>query len=314
MAEPEPASPVSSMVARSVDEFDEAVSESFVPLKVSGGKSGFRGLIRGAGVDGVHITDLRASAHSVERTPDLIAEQDSSYYKVSMLLSGSGILVQDNREALLRPGDFAVYDTGRPYSLEFDASFRTVVLMYPKYLMNVPMMDQITAVLISGQRGPGGIVSPFLAQLAMNLEQVDGSTGARLTSSAVELMGTVFTHELGLADEAMHPHKVLMQRILAHIDKNLALPKLGPASIAATHFISTRHLHALFQEYQDMTVSAWIRSRRLERCRRDLVDPVLANRPLAAIAARWGFVDPAHFSRVFKATYGVSPREFRSAH
>ncbi|MFJ9520782.1 AraC family transcriptional regulator [Kitasatospora sp. NPDC101801] len=30
------------------------------------------------------------------------------------------------------------------------------------------------------------------------------------------------------------------------------------------------------------------------------------------VARRWGFVNPAHFSRVFRAAYGVSPREWRA--
>ena len=31
------------------------------------------------------------------------------------------------------------------------------------------------------------------------------------------------------------------------------------------------------------------------------------------VGARWGFADPAHFSRVFKAAYGMPPGVFRSA-
>ena len=59
-------------------------------------------------------------------------------------------------------------------------------------------------------------------------------------------------------------------------------------------------------------MSTWIRTRRLEQCRRDLHDPAFADRPVSAVAAQWGFVDAAHFSRVFKAAFGVSPSEFRS--
>jgi AraC-like DNA-binding protein len=43
----------------------------------------------------------------------------------------------------------------------------------------------------------------------------------------------------------------------------------------------------------------------------DLLDPALAARPVSAIAARWGLVDPAHFSRLFRAAYGVPPLEYR---
>ena len=50
---------------------------------------------------------------------------------------------------------------------------------------------------------------------------------------------------------------------------------------------------------------------RLEACRRDLADPALASRPVAAIAARWGFTSPAQFSHAFKAAHGMPPGEYR---
>jgi AraC-like DNA-binding protein len=60
-------------------------------------------------------------------------------------------------------------------------------------------------------------------------------------------------------------------------------------------------------------VSAWVRRRRLECSRRDLANPRLAGETIAAVARRWGFVDPAHFSRCFRAEFGASPRELRAA-
>jgi transcriptional regulator GlxA family with amidase domain len=50
-----------------------------------------------------------------------------------------------------------------------------------------------------------------------------------------------------------------------------------------------------------------MRWRRLERCRRDLLDPALSDLPASAIALGWGFVDAAHFSRVFREAYGHPP-------
>jgi AraC-like DNA-binding protein len=80
--------------------------------------------------------------------------------------------------------------------------------------------------------------------------------------------------------------------------------------IAAAHQISTRYLHKIFHD-QGLTVAGWIRQRRLERCHRDLADPVLRSHPIHAIATRWGFSDSAHFSRLFRAAYGTSPRDYR---
>ncbi|MGI0521843.1 helix-turn-helix domain-containing protein [Microbacterium maritypicum] len=311
-----PAESVSTLVARNISDFRAAVSESFVPLQVStAGPDHFRGVIRGASVDEVHVTEVRATSHVVERTPELIARSDRSYFKLSLMLAGTGLLIQDDREAVLQAGDLAVYDTDRPYSLVFDEGFRTMVVMFPKHLISLPpdVVGQLTAVRISGQEGLGSMVVPYLTQLAGNLDQLAGTTGARLAHSALDLVSTVFTRELGLDGVSADPHRALVQRIRSYIDRNLASTDLGPATIASAHFISTRHLHGLFQE-QGVTVSTWIRTRRLEQCRRDLLDPMLADRPVAAIAARWGFVDAAHFSRAFKSAFGISPSEYRAAH
>ena len=311
-----PSEVVATNVARNISQFRSSVSESFVPLQVTSPLAdSFRGMIQAASIDEVHVTDVRATEHVVERTPELIGRADKSYFKLSLMLSGTGLLIQDEREAVLQPGDLAVYDTNRPYSLVFGADFRTMVVMFPKHLVALPpeMMAQLTAVRISGHEGLGAMIVPYLTQLAANLEQLSGATGARLTQSAMDLVTTLFTHELDLDTTSNDPHRALMQRIHAHIDRNLASADLSPTSIAAAHFISTRHLHGLFQE-QGTSVSTWIRIRRLERCRRDLVNPLFADRPVSAIAARWGFVDAAHFSRTFKAAYEVSPSEFRAAH
>jgi AraC-like DNA-binding protein len=307
---------LTTTIAHSISDFRAAVNDSFVPLQVSSDHPDrFRGMIRGAGIDEVHLSDVRATDHVVERTPELIARGDRPYFKVSLMLAGRGLLIQDGREAVLSPGDLAVYDTSRPYSLVFDDDFRTMVVMFPRHLITLPpdVVGQLTAVRISGSEGLGAVVTPYLTQLAANLDQLSGSTGTRLAHSALDLVATVFTRELGLDGATADPHRALMQRIREYIDRNLASTDLGPASIAAAHYISTRHLHGLFQE-QGTTVSTWIRTRRLEQCRRDLIDPVLADRPVAAIAARWGFVDAAHFSRAFKSAFGVSPSGFRTRH
>ncbi|MDJ0336270.1 helix-turn-helix domain-containing protein [Salinibacterium sp. G-O1] len=307
---------VSTTLARSISEFRSAVNESFVPLHITSNHADhFRAVLRGAGSDDIHVTDVRATDHTVERTPELIARDDRAFFKVSLMLAGTGLLIQDNREAVLQVGDLAVYDTSRPYSLVFDENFRTMVVMFPQHLINLPpaVVGELTAVRISGSEGLGAVVAPYLTQLAANLDQISGATGASLTHSALDLVTAVFTRELGLDDASADPHRTLVHRIRGYIDNHLASTDLSPSSIAAAHYISTRHLHVLFQE-QGMTVSTWIRSRRLERCRRDLVDPAFADRPVAAVAARWGFVDAAHFSRAFKTVYDVAPSEYRSTH
>jgi AraC-like DNA-binding protein len=97
----------------------------------------------------------------------------------------------------------------------------------------------------------------------------------------------------------------------AFIEQHLGEADLAPGIVAAAHHVSLRYLHRLF-EAEDTTVAAWIRRRRLERCRRDLADPAFRTVPVSAVAARWGLLDSAHFSRLFRRMYGLPPAEYRS--
>lgn len=102
----------------------------------------------------------------------------------------------------------------------------------------------------------------------------------------------------------------LSNRLHRFIQEHLGDPCLSPGAIAEAHHISIRYLHKLFAG-GGMTVAGRIRELRLERCYRDLADPSQRDRPIHSIAARWGFTDKAHFSRLFRARYGIPPKEYR---
>lgn len=310
-----PARPATFLTATAcnIDDFAAMVQGFFMPLQLSSAASDFAGRIRSAGRDGVFCYEIAASAHVVERTPPLIARSaGGDYYKFSVMLGGSCLVMQDRREAVLGEGDAALYDTTRPYTLVADEALRMAVVMVPRHLIDLPagVVGQLTAVRLAGGTGLTTIVAPFLSGLATDPRQLDSPAGGRLAGNAVDLLTTMLVAELDVAADDTS-RTVLLRRVCAYIDEHLSDPDLGPAGIAAAHFISVRYLQNLFQA-EGTTASAWVRERRLEHSRRDLTDPVLRGRPIAVIAARWGFVEPTHFSRVFKERYGCSPREARA--
>lgn len=306
---------VNTAVARDFPAWQRLVTESFVPLDVTTDHPDqFHGQMRSRVLDEVSIVEVTAKGHTVFRTPHLISRSDRMYFKLSLQISGTGMLIQDNREAVLEPGDLAVYDTHRPYSLIFDDDFRSMVLMFPHDLIELPVdtVGQLTAVRMAGDSGLGKMISPFLVHLTANLDQLSGASGLRMAHNALDLVTTMFAAELNLGrNKSENPHRALVNKIRDFIEVHLGDPELSPAAIAAEHFISTRHLHNLFQS-EGTTVAHWIRTRRLEHCRRDLRDPIHQHRPVAAIASRWGFIDAAHFSRIFRSAFGESPSNYRN--
>lgn len=292
-----------------------AVSSSFVPLDFSFPDSGpFYGEVIGATLGDVVVTQVTAGAHRAQRTQRHVARSDEpGYYKLSLLTRGRVVISQDGRVAALTPGDLAIYDTSRPYEVVFDDTSRMLVLMFPHRDLRLPRsaMRSATARCVSGRHGLGGLVSPLLVNLAGRLDEVGEGESARLADNVVDLVATLYATQVsGDASWVTDSMRTLLVRIKAFIEEHLDDPELGPESIAAACYVSTGYLHKLFRA-EDTSVSRFIRERRLEQCRHDLLDPGWRATAVSTIGARWGFVDAAHFSRVFKAAYGTPPREYR---
>jgi AraC-like DNA-binding protein len=103
----------------------------------------------------------------------------------------------------------------------------------------------------------------------------------------------------------------LIHHALRFIDSHFTESTLTPAEVASAMGISLRHLHRIFSS-TGCTLGDYVRARRLEQCRDDLLNPRLQERSITEIAFGRGFSDAAHFSHSFRKQFGISPRSFRA--
>jgi AraC-like DNA-binding protein len=301
-------------VASRLEYLHQSMAETLVPLDIrpAVGPAGLRetSVTRDAG--GVRVVAMTLSPGEAARTPRLIRRSDPGLCKIDVLSSGSLVVDQDGRQAELGPGDLTFVDFSRPCAWMSRTPVEGVAVMFPRELL--PLRDdelaRLTGQRIRGHRGAAGLASTLARQLPDHL--VSGADGnlARLGASVVDLMSVALATRLDRGAAAAPAQGALVVRIQAFIEQHLADPGLSPATVAAAHHISVRYLHKLFQEW-DSTVAGWIRRRRLERCRLDLLDPRLRSRPVGAIGARWGFVNAGHFNNVFRTAYDTTPGEYR---
>jgi AraC-like DNA-binding protein len=268
----------------------------------------------------VQVTLMTTMPHTIRRTPKLIRQADPEVYKVGCMVRGGGVLTQDGRCIDIGAGDLTLFDTSRPYVGEFRPDIRAsqlLLLRFPRALLPLPPKDlrELTGTRIPGAHGVGALSSQFLLQLARQMDELSPADTARLATLTLDVLTAALANALDVQRVVPQQtrRRALMAQIYAFIGERLGDEHLTPDAIAAAHYISPRYLHKLFQQ-EGRTVAGWVRQRRLERCRHDLADPRLAGRPINAIAARWGFASPAHFSQAFRSTYGISPREFRKDH
>jgi AraC-like DNA-binding protein len=299
------------------------LSDAFVPLNpvpLSSADEALEGTMRHLALGDVQVADISGSAQLVHRDRALIRRQDPGWVKVGLQLRGRGVLRQCGREAVLLPGDFAAFITDEPYSLYFDDAFRMLVVMCPRTALPLAAdkLGRVAAIPVSGRGGVGALVSPFLAGIGAMMSSpappMSLAASQHLANSVLDMVTAGLT-EAGTDASALvriAAPSTLLHQIQGYIEANLHRADLRPPAIAARHHISVRYQQKIF-EATGTTVGGWIRERRLERCRRDLADPRLAEVPVSAVAARWGLVDPAYFSRIFRTAYGLTPTEYRRA-
>lgn len=278
----------------------------------------FRATMRVLDMGDAQISTMTFPSLEVVRTPKLIRQQsDREFYQVNCVLAGAGGASQGDRNTSIRQGQLVLVDSSLPFrgQLHGEAeNYAAMIIQVPRELLPLPWktVQRVSARPISGCQGLGGVLWRWLTEANARAEEFTPADIPTLRSVTADLLAAVLGRCLD-AEDTMTPEsrrRALQVQIRDFIRRHLGDPSLSPATIAAAHRISVRYVHQLFAE-EGTTAAAWIRGRRLERCRRDLANPHLQLRPIHAIAAQWGFIDPAHFSRAFRAAYGMPPRDYR---
>ncbi len=299
----------------------ELVSRELAPLMLSSAKgaAGFPARASVLDLGLVRVAAFSSPPAYLRRTRADVRRSDPGTYQLTFV-SGTPLWISQRRQdSGLVLGDMVLFDVSHPFEGAVPDRGRhtqVVIMQLPREELPIPP-DKVCRLLaqpMSTRTGMGAILARFMTTLDVYGPGCDPRDLSRLGVIALDLAGACLAQYLGAYDDlpAETRQQAMLARVNAFIDHNLGDPDLGPADIAAYHHISVRSLHTLFRQ-QGETVAASIRRRRLERCHADLTDPRLRRRSIGAIAARWGFLRPADFSRAFRAAYGVAPREFRRA-
>jgi AraC-like DNA-binding protein len=299
---------------RRIAMWQDIVCDVFVQLDCSTDlRDDFHGSVAQTMIGPVSCTLVESSRQRVFRTPSRIARAKEEFVLASLGVNGTGAVIQDGREAVVRPGEFAIYDTTRPYELRFEANFSQRVFQMPRKLLQqrIGATDRFTATTFAPNRPLERVAIDFLTGVSRVIDQIGPEAGERLSHHALDLLSMAMSERLheGPPNQSIH-RSTLLYRLKCYVASRLRDPTLSLDGAAAALGITPRYANALLA-HEEKSFGRYVLGQRLEHCRRDLTDPLQARRHITEIAFAWGFNELAHFSRSFKERYGVSPRECR---
>ncbi|WP_306839309.1 helix-turn-helix domain-containing protein [Catenuloplanes nepalensis] len=292
------------MRVTSAEDYLEALAaRDLPPLRGGRHASGdFRAGVVSRDLGPLRLTELVTPPGECFRDARIVRDSDVAMWQIDVMARGRVRVEHGGADTVLGPADLMLIDPVRPVRFASSES-RHVTMMVPRSALRLGAgaADRLTGVRIPGDSGPGALVSALARDMTRTLGGgLRADEEVRSAAAVIELISVALSARLG--DVRPAPDDELRGRITGYIEARLADPRLTPAMVAAAHHLSVRRLHRLFED-EPLTVAALIRTRRLRRCHADLAG---SGRTVAAVAFRWGFADPAHFSRLFKATYGYN--------
>jgi AraC-like DNA-binding protein len=263
---------------------------------------------------GIEFARIDAGAHEISGT---YPNQPSSIW-LALLIEGEAELTDGERRFTIDPGDITYGPSGVAATLTFATDVHLLFIKVPQLALNQRLIAPLSLRVghLPGQSGISRVFSSMLRSLAEDLDDITAEQLHPIELVLTEFLITCVTHTenissdvsvLGGATKAKAAH---LHRICQTIETLLSDPNLTPGRVAEEHGVSLRYLQKLFT-LSGKTFSNYVRTRRLERCRTELVSPLYADLSITEICYRWGFNASAHFSRAFRAHYHMSPREYR---
>ncbi len=225
---------------------------------------------------------------------------------------GTGHHETATQQRVVRTGELMVVDVTRPFSFSWSGQGSSTSLQVP--IVDLGLSRETV------QRAAGRLEgSPLYRIVSRHIVELTRDADMLSSSASARAVGEASTHLVramlaGAADEGTRRGDVLEETLLSqvrvYVRQQLRNPELDADSIAAALAVSRRQLFRICTR-ADFSLEQYIIGKRLEGAKAELGSPLAGSRSVAAVAFSWGFKDPSHFARRFRAAYGLLPSDWR---
>ncbi|WP_232817016.1 helix-turn-helix domain-containing protein [Streptomyces noursei] len=218
----------------------------------------------------------------------------------SVTLSGEWRFATKGQRAMAAAGMLCARRNEDLWDFEVARGTRAITLVLPASEIRFPAN---TRAVTAEQGAPAAAL--LLAHLRLWAELADGlgaAAAGAARNATLELFRGLMNDQV-IDDAEFAP--ALLRAAMDHIEARLlADPDLAPKTIAAALNVSVRTLYRAFGQGGTSSVMGYVRERRLERARAELLSTRLT---VSEIAARWHFADSSHFVKAYKKRFAETP-------
>ena len=255
---------------------------------------------------------IEAPAHRVSRIDTRTELPLDEVFKLVLQLEGLADIRQRERVFRLHPGDWSLYDPQVPYSITNHEPSRLLVVTIPRQQFKGIKMPELHTceAQTPAMRGLYAVLGSFLTSLSEQLPSLPNGVGQPVSDTVLGLLASTLATQKDEDLCSVQIPSVFRARVKQFVHTHLADSDLSLDLIAQHLRCSKRYLHRVFED-EALTLDRFIWLMRLERCKEALRAAAGRRSSVSEIAFAWGFNSSAHFCRLFKAQFGVSPRDFQ---
>lgn len=290
------------------------VAQTFLPLEINvRGNAPFAYMAASEQIGDLSITELRINSTIVTRTSALVARSEAAFYKVTLQLSGMSEIIQDNRRAVLTSGQWAIYDTMQPYTVNVGDNSHFLVLQISPEMLSVwqPYLQNSIARSFDTANGSGHLIFQMLTAILSQRGNLSKFAASGASNAILQLLGAQISEALAPSSrlDTATVHQTQLLQIQHYIQQHLHSFDLTVDYLCEVFKCSRRYLYNLFAS-QELSPADYIQRKRLESSCQHLMEPCF-QRPISELAYQHGFKDAATFSHAFRRRYGLSPTAWR---
>lgn len=266
---------------------------------------------------GCSIIRLRSNTRLHFRRSWSHIREDSTDVTVLWFVKRGALCISHQRgQTTASAGDFLVTKSTTPFFIEcqvgHDSIHEVLHVVVPTHLLT----NHVPFGLTTGFCVPATGCQFTVAQhILADVFEEKGELSANAAQLLVESALSVISQALGTTAPAGCAHQSVSNKrlhdVLRYIELHLSDPKLSIATVAKGCGISPRYVSCLLKLHGS-AFSTLVWEQRLKIASRLLSSSRSQDLSISKVAYGTGFKSLAHFSRKFKAAFGISPSEYRS--